>query len=229
MNGNHDQRNQNMRRPAASQNGQRPEVRRPQSRRPQGVPPLRPQQRRGQAGVNQRRPQSTPSPEEKKLSRNVILALILLGLVLLLGVIFGVQSCSKAEPSDEYHGNDNVILNTTEPPSIGGSRASYAKYTDANKNVVLNSTKAEAQRLQQEMNLAYQVYSQVATQLEGARIKVQQDKPVFAVLEPVTVPYKKSAPSKAKILIVFTLLSACLAAAWILFLEDFWKKFKNNL
>ncbi|MBR5810515.1 MAG: chain-length determining protein [Bacteroidales bacterium] len=109
------------------------------------------------------------------------------------------------------------------------AQQAYAKYTDANKNVVLNSTKAEAQRLQQEMNLAYQVYSQVATQLEGARIKVQQDKPVFAVLEPVTVPYKKSAPSKAKILIVFTLLSACLAAAWILFLEDFWKKFKNNL
>lgn len=109
------------------------------------------------------------------------------------------------------------------------AQQAYAKYTDANKNVVLNSTKAEAQRLQQEMNLAYQVYSQVATQLEGARIKVQQDKPVFAVLEPVTVPYKKSAPSKAKILVVFTLLSACLAAAWILFLEDFWKKFKNNL
>ena len=109
------------------------------------------------------------------------------------------------------------------------AQQAYAKYTDANKNVVLNSTKAEAQRLQQEMNLAYQVYSQVATQLEGARIKVQQDKPVFAVLEPVTVPYKKLAPSKAKILVVFTLLSACLAAAWILFLEDFWKKFKNNL
>lgn len=109
------------------------------------------------------------------------------------------------------------------------AQQAYAKYTDANKNVVLNSTKAEAQRLQQEMNLAYQVYSQVATQLEGARIKVQQDKPVFAVLEPVTVPYKKSAPSKAKILVVFTLLSGCLAAAWILFLEDFWKKFKNNL
>lgn len=109
------------------------------------------------------------------------------------------------------------------------AQQAYAKYADSNKNVVLNSTKAEAQRLQQEMNLAYQVYSQVATQLEGARIKVQQDKPVFAVLEPVTVPYKKSAPSKAKILVVFTLLSGCLAAAWVLFLEDFWKKFKNNL
>lgn len=109
------------------------------------------------------------------------------------------------------------------------AQQAYAKYSDSNKNVVLNSTKAEAQRLQQEMNLAYQVYSQVATQLEGARIKVQQDKPVFAVLEPVTVPYKKSAPSKAKILVLFTLLSGCLASAWVLFLKDFWKKLKENL
>jgi hypothetical protein len=51
----------------------------------------------------------------------------------------------------------------------------------------------------------------------------------FKAGENMTVQYKKSAPSKAKILIVFTLLSACLAAAWVLFLEDFWKKFKNNL
>lgn len=109
------------------------------------------------------------------------------------------------------------------------AQKTYAKYIDANKNVVLNSTKAEAQRLQQEMNLAYQVYSQVATQLEGARIKAQQDKPVFAVLEPVTVPYKKCAPSKAKILILFTFLAGCCAAAWILFGEQSLKKFKENL
>lgn len=109
------------------------------------------------------------------------------------------------------------------------AQRAYARYTDANKNVVLNSTKAEAQRLQQEMNLAYQVYSQVATQLEGARIKVQQDKPVFAVLEPVTVPYKKCAPSKSKILILFTFLAGCCAAAWVLFGEQGWKKFKENL
>ena len=33
------------------------------------------------------------------------------------------------------------------------------------------------------MNLAYQVYSQVANQLEVARAKVQEEKPVFAEIE----------------------------------------------
>ena len=109
------------------------------------------------------------------------------------------------------------------------AQKAYALYTDSNKNIVQNSSKAEGQRLQQEMNLAYQVYSQVATQLEGARIKVQQDKPVFAVIRPVTVPLKKAAPSKAKLLIVFAFLAGCCAAAWVLFGKDLLQNFKDRL
>lgn len=109
------------------------------------------------------------------------------------------------------------------------AQQAYAAYMDSNKSVIRQSAEAERQRLQQEMNLAYQVYSQVATQLEGARIKTQQDKPVFAILDPVCVPLKKAGPSKAKLLVVFTFLAGCCAAAWVLFGEDFWKKFKENL
>lgn len=109
------------------------------------------------------------------------------------------------------------------------AQQAYADHIDSNKNVIRQSAQAERQRLQQEMNLAYQVYSQVATQLEGARIKVQQDKPVFAILKPVTVPFRKAAPSKAKILLAFTFLAGCCAAAWVLFGKDLWKKFKESL
>jgi hypothetical protein len=108
------------------------------------------------------------------------------------------------------------------------AQMAYAKATDANKNVVLNSTKADLQRMQQDVTLAYEVYSQVATQLEGARIKVQQSKPVFAVLEPVTVPLKKAGPSKAKMLVLFTFLAGFCAVAWALLGKDLWKKFKEN-
>ena len=105
----------------------------------------------------------------------------------------------------------------------------YAQYVDGNRNVALRSVQVESERLQQEMNLAYQVYSQVATQLEAARIKEQEAKPVFAVLEPVAIPNQKSAPSKAKLLVIFTFLAGCCSAAWVLFGEDYWKKLKENL
>lgn len=94
------------------------------------------------------------------------------------------------------------------------AQQAYAAYSDANKNVVLQSAQAERERLQQEMNLAYQVYSQVANQLEAARIQEQQAKPVFTVIEPVTVPLKKSAPKRAMILIVWTFLFGVGSICW---------------
>lgn len=100
------------------------------------------------------------------------------------------------------------------------AQQAYARYIDGNKSVVLQSAQAERERLQQEMNLAYQVYSQVATRLEAARIKEQENKPVFVVLEPAVVPVHKAAPSKAKLLIVFAFLAGCAAASWILIGED---------
>lgn len=105
----------------------------------------------------------------------------------------------------------------------------YAAFVDSNKNVIRQSASAERERLQQEMNLAYQVYSQVATQLEGARIQAEQAKPVFAIIDPVQVPIKKAAPSKAKMLVIYTFLAGCFAAVWVLFGEDYWRKLKKNL
>lgn len=46
------------------------------------------------------------------------------------------------------------------------------------------------------MNLAYQVYSQVAQQLQVARAKIQEEKPVFAVVEPATTPLEPSGTSR---------------------------------
>ena len=43
------------------------------------------------------------------------------------------------------------------------AQQNYANYMDANKGVVLQSALTERERLQNDMNLAYQVYSQVAT------------------------------------------------------------------
>lgn len=79
------------------------------------------------------------------------------------------------------------------------------------------------------MNLAFQVYSQVATQLEAARIKEQEAKPVFAVVQPPVVPLQKTAPSKVKYLVIFTFLAGCCAAAWILFGQEYWDKLKTDL
>ena len=103
----------------------------------------------------------------------------------------------------------------------------YADYMDSHDNIILQSVRTEQERLQNDMSLAYQVYSQVASQLQVARAKVQEEKPVFAVVEPAVVPLKTSGTSRKVYVLAFIFLSVCIAIFWNLFGKDFLNKFKE--
>ena len=103
----------------------------------------------------------------------------------------------------------------------------YADYLDSHDNIILQSVRAEQERLQNDMSLAYQVYSQVASQLQVARAKVQEEKPVFAVVEPAVVPLEPSGTSRKVYVLVFIFLSVCIVIFWNLFGKDFLNKFKE--
>lgn len=109
------------------------------------------------------------------------------------------------------------------------AQQAYAKYVDTNKNIARQSELIERERLQNEMNLAFQVYSNVATQLQLARAKVQEAKPAFAVVEPASVPLNPSGTSRKMILIGIVFLAVAGAAAWILFGQDLWANLKQGL
>ena len=103
----------------------------------------------------------------------------------------------------------------------------YADYLDSHDNIILQSVRAEQERLQNDMSLAYQVYSQVASQLQVARAKVQEEKPVFAVVEPAVVPLEPSGTSRKVYVLAFIFLSVCIVIFWNLFGKDFLNKFKE--
>lgn len=105
----------------------------------------------------------------------------------------------------------------------------YAHYVDANSNMVFQSIMAERERLQNDMSLAYQVYSQVAQQLQVARAKVQEEKPVFAVVEPAVVPLQPSGTGKKAIVIGFVFLAVVFTGAWQLLGKPYWQKLKEAL
>lgn len=103
----------------------------------------------------------------------------------------------------------------------------YADYMDSHDNIILQSVRTEQERLQNDMSLAYQVYSQVASQLQVARAKVQEEKPVFAVVEPAVVPLYPSGTSRKVYVLAFIFLSVCIVIFWNLFGKDFLNKFKE--
>ena len=103
----------------------------------------------------------------------------------------------------------------------------YADYMDSHDNIILQSVRAEQERLQNDMSLAYQVYSQVANQLQVARAKVQEEKPVFAVVEPAVIPLYPSGTSRKIYVLAFIFLSVCIVISWKLFGENILNKFKE--
>lgn len=104
----------------------------------------------------------------------------------------------------------------------------YANFVDANQNIIMLSYRAEQERLQNEMNLAYQVYTQVSQQLQMARAKVQEITPVYTVVQPATVPLRPAKPNKLMILIGFMFLAGVGSVGWILFVKDLLKGWKKQ-
>jgi uncharacterized protein involved in exopolysaccharide biosynthesis len=98
---------------------------------------------------------------------------------------------------------------------VTGARRRYeaaeynlSAYRDRNRSVFLNTAKIEEQRLQADYLLAQTVYNDLSKQLEQARIKVQEEAPVFQVLEPARVPVNKSEPKRTITVLGFILFGA---------------------
>jgi uncharacterized protein involved in exopolysaccharide biosynthesis len=104
----------------------------------------------------------------------------------------------------------------------------YARYTDSNQNIILSSYRTESERLQNEMNLAYGVYNQAAQQLQAAKAKVMEITPVYAVVQPATVPLRPEKPKKMIILVGFVFMAFVGTSAWILFGRNVLDMFKGK-
>lgn len=74
-----------------------------------------------------------------------------------------------------------------------------SNYKDQNRNVFLNVAKDQGKKLQYEVDLAFNVYSNLTSQTTEAKIKLQKETPVFKVLEPAQVPLKRSSPKRTLI------------------------------
>lgn len=86
------------------------------------------------------------------------------------------------------------------------------------RNQGLNSAVAQnrLKNLQAEYDLAFGVYSELATQFEQAKLQVAKDTPIFSTIEEVTIPNLKSSPNRPVIVIVFVFFGVVGALGYIL-------------
>lgn len=92
----------------------------------------------------------------------------------------------------------------------------YSNYSDAHQNLFLESAKSERDRLENEMSLSLNVYSQLAQQLEAAKAKVQEKTPVCVVVQPAIEPLKASYPKRVMTVFIFVFLAFFGTSAWLI-------------
>jgi len=107
------------------------------------------------------------------------------------------------------------------------SQRILSTYIDENLGIVSARYRNTLERLQSETNLNYGVYTQMAQQLQMAKIKVQDTTPVYTIIQPAVVPLRAASPKKMQILIVFIFFAFIGSCGWTLAKDSIlgqWKK-----
>ncbi len=93
---------------------------------------------------------------------------------------------------------------------------SIAIFKDQNLNISSSLYQNRLDRLERELNIASSVVEQLASQVEQAKLQVNKDTPVFTIIEPVTVPFERSAPKRSLIVVIWTFLGVVLSTGFVL-------------
>lgn len=97
------------------------------------------------------------------------------------------------------------------------ARRKYAAYSDANQDLLLQSYKSEQEDLENEMQIKYNIYTQVTGQLQLAKAKVQERTPAFTTVQIASVPVKHSNKPKILFLIGFGILGVIIRSLILVF------------
>lgn len=88
------------------------------------------------------------------------------------------------------------------------ARQRYAAFSDANMEAELQSVASQQEDMENEMQLKYNIYTQVSQQLQVAKAKLQESTPAFTVIQQAAVPVEASNMRKIYILFIFMFLGA---------------------
>lgn len=103
-----------------------------------------------------------------------------------------------------------------------------AEFRDSNLNPATNRATVREQVLQSEFDLASNVYNSLAQNLEQAKLRVQEDTPVFTTVEPLLVPSGPSSPNRKLILFVSGFLGLITGILYVLGRRQ-WEEFRQFL
>ena len=91
-----------------------------------------------------------------------------------------------------------------------------AVFVDKNINISSSLFQNKLSRIESEVNISASIVQQLASQVEQAKLQVNKDTPVFTTIQPVTIPFQKSAPTRSLIVITFGFLGIISSVGYVL-------------
>lgn len=95
------------------------------------------------------------------------------------------------------------------------AREQYGTYADANTDVILQSVKSKQEDLENDMQLKYNAYSAILTQLQAAEAKLLERTPAFTVVKSASVPIKPAGPKRMAFVLVMLILSWIVTTVYV--------------
>ena len=122
-----------------------------------------------------------------------------------------------------------ITINEEAKKQYFDAQQAYADYMDRNQGLALYSAQTVRDRLNNDMQLAFNLYNQTSQRVQQCEAKVQEVTPAFAVVEPSTVPVKAYAPRKTLILAAWMLIMFLAGAVQTCFPLFFSQSFRRRL
>jgi len=94
-----------------------------------------------------------------------------------------------------------------------------AVFRDRNQNITSAIAMNQLDRMEAEYNFSFTIYTELAKQMEQAKLQVSKDTPIFMVIEPVTIPTARSAPNLIFNVLVFFVFGVIFSIVFIFIKE----------
>lgn len=115
--------------------------------------------------------------------------------------------------------NDLVFIQkqvTIAKNRFQNAEAALANFQDKNRFLILQTAKIQETRLNGEFTTAQSVYNDLNRQYEQAKIKVQENTPVFNVYEPARIPLLRSEPKRSVITVLSGVIGCIIGTIFLL-------------
>ena len=86
------------------------------------------------------------------------------------------------------------------------ARQLYGSFSDANMDIVLESVRSKQADLENDMQLKFNAYTAMVTQLQAAEAKLRERTPAFTTLQGASVPIKPAKPRRMIFVLAITML-----------------------